>query len=124
MIDWEWFNVPNTCHLFMYLIMSVEYKDIKYHGKPVRAGSGVYTLRGISAATGLSVNTVKKALDNLQISEDISVTVNEKNHIITIKNFESYQELPKRKNDKTETERKEPPVHTDNEQPKSVHRDL
>ena len=91
LLEWEWFTDSNALHVFMYLLLTANIKDVKYKGFMVPKGSLITTTKKISDNTRVSAMSVRTALNKLKISEQISIKTTNKFTLITICNYEKYQ---------------------------------
>ena len=91
LLEWEWFTDSNTLHVFIYLLLKANIKDVKYRGLVIPKGSLVVTVSDIGNVLGLSHKAVRTALEHLRLSEQIATQATNKFTIITICNYASYQ---------------------------------
>ena len=93
MLNWEWFHDSKTLHVFLYLLIRANVKDSRFGKQLVRRGQLVTSYQSIAEATGKSVSSVRRAIDNLVSTGEISVIVTNRYSLITIENFEKYQNV-------------------------------
>lgn len=91
LISWEWFNDSKMVHLFMYLLLSANHKDNKWQGKTIKRGQLITGRIQISAATGISQQSVRTCLRKLEDSNIVTIKSTNKNSVITIVNYNNYQ---------------------------------
>ena len=72
LLEWEWFTDSNTLHVFIYLLLKANIKDVKYRGLVIPKGSLVVTVSDIGNVLGLSHKAVRTALEHLRLSEQIA----------------------------------------------------
>ena len=72
LLEWEWFADSNTFHVFIYLLLKANTKDLKYKGFVIPRGSLVVTVSDIGVTLGLSYKAVRTAFEHLKQSEQIS----------------------------------------------------
>ena len=53
--NWEWYDEPNTAHLYITLMLMANHEDKKWRGETIKRGTLVSSLSSLSAKTGLSV---------------------------------------------------------------------
>jgi len=92
MTEWEWYTDHNTFILFMHLLLTVNYEDSRYRGHDVPRGSRVAGLNRLSEETGLSFQKLRTVIDKLKSTGEITVKSTNKFSIITICNFDKYQD--------------------------------
>jgi len=93
-LEWEWFEDPNTFRLFMYLLLKANHKDRKFKGQMVYQGQLLTGRDLLAKDTGLSVQKVRTALNNLKSTNEITIESSSKGTIIQIVNYKKYQEQP------------------------------
>lgn len=89
--EWEWYDDPITTRVFLHLLLTVEYKDKKYKGHKVSKGSRVCSYPKLSEETGLSIQSVRTAINHLKSTGELTVYKTPKFSIISIKNWGRYQ---------------------------------
>ncbi len=102
--NWDWYDEPNTAHLYITLMLMANHEDKKWRGEVIKRGTLVSSLSSLSAKTGLSVMQVRTCLKNLQKSGDITSKTTNKNTLIIVTNYNLWQDDNKQittnKNDK------------------------
>lgn len=91
-IDSEWFTDVNTNHLFMYCILKANHKGNKWRGIDIKRGTFITSLDTLSTETGLSVMQVRTSLKKLEMSKNITNKSSTKNRLISIVNYEKFQD--------------------------------
>ena len=84
---WEWYDDPNTCRLFIHLLLTTNWKDKPWHGMTIRAGSRVTSRRVLAEETGLSEMQVRTALQHLEATGYLTISRTAKFSVITINNY-------------------------------------
>lgn len=90
-LEWEWYLKPNTCHLFIHMLLKANWKDGKFQGIEIPRGSFATSYQRLANETGLSVRNVRTALDQLKSTGEVTVRRHSKFSVITIKNYCLYQ---------------------------------
>lgn len=99
LIDWEWFDKPNTAHFFVYCLLKANKFDRQWRGITIKRGSFVSSLSKMSSESGLTVREIRTSLSRLKSTNELtSETTNEYTYI-TICNYDNYQ-ATKNNNDK------------------------
>lgn len=91
LLEWEWFTDSNTLHVFIYLLLKANIKEVKYKGFMVPVGSLIVSVREVGEVLGLSYKVVRTAFERLTKGEQISTQATNKFTIVTICNYENYQ---------------------------------
>lgn len=92
LLDWEWFDDAETVQLFIYILLSANYEDKKWRGMVVERGQYVTSLGSLSEILGLSVKRVRIRLERLTKSGAITTSGANRFTIITICNYDTYQD--------------------------------
>jgi hypothetical protein len=110
MLGWEWFTDRNVFHVFIILLLNANHEDNKWRGITIKKGQYLTSLDKLSKKTKLSVAQVRLALNKLKSTHEITITTTKLNTLISISNWEKYQDNDKQNskrvtNDKTENNR-------------------
>lgn len=105
-LDWEWFTDIKTCHLFLYCLLRANHKDTNWHGIEIKKGSFVTSYENLSIETGLTVRQIRTALNKLKTTGEVTHKGQSRYSIISIKNWNEYQENDKQ-NDKQMTSKRQ-----------------
>lgn len=91
LLEWEWYDDNNVKVLFLHLLLKANYKDKKYRGETLKAGT-VLTGRDIlSNELSLSVQQLRTALQKLELTNEITIKTSSKGTKIQIVNYKKYQ---------------------------------
>lgn len=90
-LDWEWYDDPNTFRVFFHLMLNANYEDKKYHGVDIKRGSMVTVRTQLAADLGMSERNIRTALKHLKSTNEVTIKTTNKFSIITICNFERWQ---------------------------------
>lgn len=91
MTEWEWYQDPNTCRLFLHLLLTVNRKPGKWRGVDVPAGARITSIRKLSAETKLSERNVRTAIKHLISTHEVTQSTTARYTLITVLNYEKYQ---------------------------------
>ncbi len=103
-INWEWYKDQNTKSLFIHCLLKANWKDEKFEGIVVPRGSFVTSLDTLSKELGLSVQAIRTALKHLISTKELTSKSTNKYRIITIVNYELYQQVNKQTNNQLTSE--------------------
>ncbi len=92
MLEWEWYDDNNVKVLFLHLLFIANWKDKKWHGKTIKRGQVITSLTHLSEQTHLSIQQTRTALDKLISTNDITKSTTSTYTIITICNYNKYQD--------------------------------
>lgn len=94
-MQWEWYTDVNTAHLFRHCILRANYQDTVWRGIAIKKGSFITSLQTLSTETGLTVKQVRIALEKLEKTGEVANCSTSKYRIITVKNYDNYQQQGK-----------------------------
>lgn len=98
--DWEHFDDSYTFHVYMFLLIFAVGNDTIYNGIHLKAGQFVTTVKKISERTGLTVKQVRRCIDVLKESGEITTDSTNQYTIFTVLNYSRYQGKKSKKDDK------------------------
>lgn len=90
--EWEWYDKSEMVHLFLHLLLSANVSDKQWHGMEIRRGQLVTSYESLRERTGLSVRTLRTCLEKLEQTGEITRKATNKFSIVTVCNYESYQD--------------------------------
>lgn len=100
MLDWEWIREPNVVILFLHILLRANYKDKNHKGNLIKRGSFVTSRDELAHKTGLTVQQVRTALSHLKSTNEITIKTSRKGSIITVTNWDNYQDINQQDNQK------------------------
>lgn len=92
LLNWEWYSNINVTRLFIHLLLKANWKDGRFEGIEVPRGSLITGRKKLSKETGLSEQQIRTAISKLKSTNEITTTTNANFTIITIQNYDLYQE--------------------------------
>ena len=90
--EWEWSDEPNMVALFIHLLLTANFEDKNWKGIPVKKGQLIAGRKKMSEATGISEQGIRTCLDRLRSTKEVTISSVSKYSIITITNWEKYQD--------------------------------
>ena len=93
LLEWEWYGDINTRLLFLHLLITANYEDKKWMGKVIKRGQRVCSYKGLSEESGISVQSVRTALNHLKSTGEVTYQSGPQYGLVTISNYEKYQGL-------------------------------
>jgi hypothetical protein len=91
LLDWEWYDEPNTFRLFMHLLLKANHKPKNYRGVNINTGEVMTGYNLLAEQTGLTVQKVRTALTNLKATNEITIKTSNKGTVIQIVKYVDYQ---------------------------------
>jgi len=89
--NWEWYKKPNMVHLFIHLLLCANHKDNNWQGVEIKRGQFLTGRKSLSEDTGISEQSIRTCLINLKSTNEITIKTTNKYSIITLCNYEYYQ---------------------------------
>ena len=93
--DWQWYQDANTFRVFIDLLLDANYEDSKVGFLVIKRGQCLTSLKRINERTGLTYQQIRTSLGKLEKSGEINKQITSRNSIITINNYNDYQECNK-----------------------------
>jgi len=91
--EWEWFNISEMVHLFIYLLLNANQKDGEWRGILIKRGQILTGRKTLHEATKISEQTIRTCLERLKNTKELTIKSTNKYSIITICNYEQYQSV-------------------------------
>lgn len=104
MLEWGWYDDPNTCRLFIHCLLKANWKEKEWHGHLINPGEFVTSLPKLAKETHLTVKQVRVALEHLKSTGEVADKGYSKFRIITVNNWVQYQVEGRQRADKGQTE--------------------
>lgn len=92
LLEWEWIQNANVLQVFMFCLLKANYKDTSWQGHLIKRGQFITGRRKLAEETQLSEKAVRNALKKLEKTGEISVQKTNSFSLITVNNFDLYQE--------------------------------
>lgn len=93
LLDWEWYSDTNCVRLALHFLLKANYKPKKWQGITIVRGQLVTSRGQLSEETGLSQMQIRTTIDKLDKCGFITKSATSKYTIVTICNYDSYQQL-------------------------------
>lgn len=90
-MSWEWYWDDKTYRLFLYLLMTANFKTRRIGGRTVKRGQLVTSIKRLSAENRLTPRQTRTALSHLELTGEVTSETSPQGTIITIKNYAKYQ---------------------------------
>ena len=90
-LSWEWFDKPEMVQLFIWLLLNANYTDKKWQGQIIKRGQILTTTPKIMEALRLSEQQTRTCIGRLKSTGEITCKSTNKYTIITICNYDRYQ---------------------------------
>ena len=90
-LDWEWFTDHVTTHVWLYILMRVNWEPSKYKGVRIRRGEMLESLAAMAENTGLSIQQIRTALKHLKSTGEITTKATRYGTVISVVKYSIYQ---------------------------------
>ena len=93
MTDWEWYQDTNTMRLFFHCLLMANYEEKKWKGTAIPVGSFITSENKLGEELHLSRQQIRRAICNLQTTNNITIKTTNKYTAVTVLNYALYQGL-------------------------------
>ena len=90
-VDWEWYQNPNTFRVFLHCLLKANFTDGRFEGVDVKRGEFVTSLPSLAKQTSLTIQQVRTALAHLKSTGEITDKAFSKYRVITVCKYDVYQ---------------------------------
>ena len=90
--EWEWYSDINACRVFIHLLIKANRFPGKWKGIDIERGQFITGRTSLSSETSLTEQQIRTALKKLHSTGEISIKSTSKFSIITICNYDNYQD--------------------------------
>ena len=90
-LDWKWWRNHNTLIVFMWLLLKAQFHESHWGGVQIGRGQIATSMKNIEFDNQLSRQQVRTAISNLKSTGEITITRHSKFLVITIVNYDKYQ---------------------------------
>lgn len=101
LLDWEWWDDQNTTRLWLTILLSVNHEPKQWHGMTINAGEMVTSYRKLAAKSGLSYQSVRSALANIQSTHEVTCKSTHQYTVIKVVKWGDFQSLDDQANTQT-----------------------
>jgi len=98
LLDWQWYQSTNHVRLFVHILLTANYKETAWRKEKIMPGQLLTGLNQLSANTSLSIQSVRTVLKDLISTNEITIKTTNKYRIITVINWNLYQDTNKQAN--------------------------
>jgi len=96
-LEWEWYDYPTVKIIFLHCLLSANHKTQKWRDISIKRGQFVTSYEKLASLNGLTIQQVRTALEKLQSTNEITYQSTSQYSIITVKNYNLYQDNNKAK---------------------------
>jgi DNA-binding transcriptional regulator YhcF (GntR family) len=95
MLHWEWYTDIPVRVLFEHCLLKANYKEKKWRGHTIEAGSFITSYANLARETGLSVRQIRTAISKLKSTGEVTHKGQGSFSVITVNSWDDYQENDK-----------------------------
>ncbi len=89
---WEWYQDSKTFHLFIHLVLQANHQPKKWRGIMIERGQLLTGRKALSVETGIGEQSIRTSLARLKSTNEITIQSTSLYSIITICNYNTYQD--------------------------------
>ena len=104
LMDWEWYDDIITRGIFIHCLLRANHTDTNWRGIELKRGQFVTSLKHLAEENGISVQTLRTHLKRLKSTRELTIKSTNKNSVITVCKYESYQSEKSEANTQTNTQ--------------------
>jgi len=91
LMQWEWYDDPNTLRVFLHILLNANHAVGKWRGVEIQPGQWVTGSESLGNALMLSRQQIRTSLSKLKSTSEITIKTTNKFSIITLLNWGKYQ---------------------------------
>ena len=91
LIEWEWYDEPNTFRLFFHLLLKANHKPKKYRGVFIEVGEVMTGQDLLAKELKLTRTKIRTSINNLKSTNEITIKTSKQGSIIQIVKYKDYQ---------------------------------
>jgi len=115
LMEWEWYQDVPVKTLFLHCLLEANFKDKKCRGVELKRGQFLTSNDKLRTKTGLTLQQVRTAIKKLKSTGEITTKSTNRNTIITVVNYDFFQDKNEVATDET-TDETTDEQQTDNKQ--------
>jgi hypothetical protein len=92
LLDWEWYDDPNTMRLFIHCLLRANFESTKWRGHDIERGQFITSYAALSSELKLSPKQIRVALDKLKRTGEVASKSSSQHTVITVNNYLKYQD--------------------------------
>ena len=91
-LRWRWFQNSKILQVFLFLLLNANVEDHEFENEKIRRGEVVTSIATIEKSTGLTTSQIRNTISTLKRTGEITDRYNNKYRVITIVNYDKYQD--------------------------------
>lgn len=106
-LQWRWYQDANTMRVFLHLLLTANIKPHGFKTDTIKRGQLATSIGHIAKTLGITYNQARTALEHLKETKEITTTTRPRYLVITICNYDKYQDKPTQNASKTQANHKQ-----------------
>lgn len=99
--QWQWYSDSKTIHLFIHLLLNACHEPQKWQDITLQKGQLVVGRQKLASALNMTQNEIRQRLHRLKTCNAIVIKCTNKYSLVTITNWESYQNTTEKRTNKS-----------------------
>lgn len=120
LLDWEWYDEPNTLRLFLHLLLKANHKPKNYRGVEIKEGQIMTGYDKLAKELNLSTQKIRTAISKLKITNEITSVSTSQGTIIQVVKYKDYQVVTSKITDKEQTDNKQITTNKNEKKEKNI----
>jgi len=105
-LEWEWYDEPNTLRLFLHLLLKANHKTRSYRGVEIKEGQIMTGYDKLAKELNLSTQKIRTSISKLKSTSEITSVSTSQGTIIQIVKYKNYQVVTSKLTDEQQTDNK------------------
>lgn len=101
LLDWRWFNDGNTLKVFLYILLQANHEKKSWKGIEILPGQMIFGRERLSETLDISEQSLRTIITRLKSTSEITTKSTNKYTVVTVVNWESYQNEGKKSTNKS-----------------------
>lgn len=89
-LEWQWYSDSNVCRLYIHILLKANYKQNNWQGIEIKVGEFITSVEKLHIETGISIQSVRTALNKLNDTRYISLKPTNRYTVIKLNNSEVF----------------------------------
>ena len=91
-LRWRWFHNSNVLHVFLFLLLNANIEDHEFGKEIIHRGEVCTSIATLVKSTGLQTSQIRNIISTLKKTGEITDRYTNKYRVITIVNYDKYQD--------------------------------